>query len=142
MKTPIVKGKEGRKTMNLTQVFMEGNASWDLGGFLENATTNVQSILGLVISLIGVIMIGVGVFKIAKALISHGKEQTSWVVNIALLIVGGALMIGGWSFVSDIAKGGKDTIMDLGEGDNKGGDAVLPEDYNKSNTILNFVEFD
>lgn len=46
---------------------------------------------------IGVVMIIVGIWKIAQGLISHGKTQVSWVVNIALILVG-ILFCAGSSF--------------------------------------------
>lgn len=90
--------------------------NWDLGSFLENATTRLKDWGGLFIVLIGVVMIVVGVFQIGSGLMSGGKKQVNWFIAIALLIIGGALMVGGWGFVSKIAGGGKKTIEDLGTG--------------------------
>ena len=86
--------------MNLLSMPM----AWDLGSFLQNATS------------IGVVMVVWSVVMIARGLISHGKTQVSWPVAIILLILGGAFMVGGFSFVSNIASGGKQTIEDLGNG--------------------------
>lgn len=89
--------------------------AWDLTNFLSNSTSQLKTWGGMAFTLIGVVMIIVAIVKIAKALISHGKTQTSWPINIALLLVGGALSIGGaWGWVSGIAQGGKQTIDDLG----------------------------
>lgn len=91
--------------------------AWDLGTFLQNATQTLKDWGGYLIILIGVVMIVFAVYLIAKGLMSHGKGgQTSWAVAIILLILGGAFMVGGFTFVSNIASGGKKTIEDLGGG--------------------------
>lgn len=96
--------------MNLLSMPM----AWDLGSFLQNATSTLKTWGGYLIILIGVVMVVWSVVMIARGLISHGKTQTSWPVAIILLILGGAFMVGGFSFVSNIASGGKQTIEDLG----------------------------
>lgn len=53
---------------------------------------NIRSLMiqwgSALIMVIGVVMVLVGIWKIAQALISHGKTQVSWVVNISLILVG------------------------------------------------------
>ena len=94
-----------------------GNSSnWSIANFLTNATSAIQNWGSLVIILIGVVMIIVAVYQIAKGLISHGKTQTNWAVAILLLLIGGVFMAGGFQFVANIAQGGKTTIEDLGAG--------------------------
>lgn len=110
----------------LTRAFMD----WDIGSFLQNATSTLKGWGGLVIMLVGVIMIIVGVVKIASGLISHGKKQVSWVVAILLIIIGGAFLAGGWGFVSKIAEGGLNTINDLGEN----GGTIIP--YSLKNIFI------
>lgn len=104
--------------------------AWDLGTFLQNAANTLKQWGGYLIVLIGVVMIIVGIYQIAKGFISHGKTQTNWFVAIALLILGGALMVGGWSWVAGIASGGKQTIDDLGNGGTGGaggaGGTIIP----------------
>lgn len=100
--------------------------AWDLGTFLQNATSTLKTWGNYLIILIGVVMIIVAVYQIAKGLISHGRGQpTNWFVAILLLIIGGALMVGGFTWVSGIAEGGKQTIDDLGNGSGSGG-IILP----------------
>lgn len=98
--------------MNLLSMPM----AWDLGSFLQNATSTLKEWGGYLIILIGVVMVVWSVVMIARGLISHGKTQVSWPVAIILLILGGAFMVGGFSFVANIAAGGKTTIEDLGNG--------------------------
>jgi RsiW-degrading membrane proteinase PrsW (M82 family) len=92
-------------------------SKWDLGSFLQNATNTIKTWGGYLVTLIGVVMIIVSVYQIAKGLIGHGKQgqPTNWFVVIGLLIVGGALSIGGFVWISNIAQGGKKTIEDLGK---------------------------
>lgn len=100
-----------------------GDSSWSVTNFLNNATSQIQEWLGALIVLIGFVMVGFGVYQIAKGLISHGKQQTNWVIAILLLIMGGALVAGGFSLVMTIAEGGKQTIEDLG---NSNGATIIP----------------
>ena len=109
--------------MNLTGIVANLPGSWDLGSFLQNATNTLKTWGSYVIILIGVVMIIASVYQIAKGLMSQGKGQPpNWAVTIILLILGGAFMVGGFSFVSNIASGGKTTIDQLGNG----GGTILP----------------
>lgn len=89
---------------------------WDIGSFLSNAAKQLKFWGGLAIVIFGIIGVFAGAYMIIKGLVMHGKAQVSWAVAIALLIVGGAFGVGGWSFVSSIASGGGKTISDLGGG--------------------------
>lgn len=97
------------------------NAAWDLGTFLQNAKTTIEKWGGYFIMLLGVIMVVVAVYQAAKGLINPQKAQTNWLIVASLLILGGALTVGGYTWVSGIASGGKTTIDDLG-----GGGVILP----------------
>lgn len=97
------------------------NAAWDLSTFLQNAKTTIEKWGGYFIMLLGVIMVIVAVYQAAKGLISPQKSQTNWLIVVALLIFGGALTAGGYTWVSGIAEGGKTTIDELG-----GGGVILP----------------
>lgn len=90
--------------------------AWDIGTFLQNATKTIKQWGSYLIILIGVVLIIVAVWQIAKGLISHGKGQTNWAVAIIMLVIGGALMAGGFGLVSTIASGGGQTINELGAG--------------------------
>ena len=68
--------------------------AWDLGSFLENATSTLQGWGGSLIILIGVIMVIASVYQIAKGLIQGGRGQTNWAIAILLLLIGGAFMAG------------------------------------------------
>lgn len=98
---------------------------WDLTSFLSNATSQLKVWGGAFIILLGVAMIVVGVYQLAKGLISHGKTQVNWFIVVALIIAGGALAAGGWALVSDIASGGKKTIEDLGNSSGRTSTIIL-----------------
>ena len=105
-------GKEDNHMVNraIATVTMD----WDIGTFLRNATSTIKSWGGLVVILIGVVMVIAAAWKAAHGLMSHGKVQTNWAIVIILLVLGGAFMVGGFTFVANIASGGKKTLEDLG----------------------------
>ncbi|MBD5585202.1 MAG: hypothetical protein HDQ88_08970 [Clostridia bacterium] len=88
--------------------------NWSIGNFLQNSITTLQEWGKWLIILIGVILIVWACVQIARGLISHGKTQISWPVNIIMLIMGGVFMIGGFSFMAGVASGGKQTLTELG----------------------------
>lgn len=88
---------------------------WDLATFLENVSVMLQDLGGLVIMAFGVAMIVVGVVRGAMKLMSEQHAQISWITVGLLVFVGGALMVGGFTLVADIAAGGQETILDMGE---------------------------
>ena len=93
------------------------SSGWDLSNFLSNATSQITSWGQLLVILVGLIMLLVGIIKLAGAFISHGKGQPpNWVIIVALILVGGAFMTAGsWEMITAIAGGGKTTIESLGE---------------------------
>lgn len=70
---------------------------WSVNAVLANVKKRLISWGALLMMIIGVVMIIVGIFKIAQGLISHGKTQVNWVVNILLIIIG-ALFCAGATF--------------------------------------------
>lgn len=106
-------------TIMLTMLTGAGS-NWSVTKFLENLTEQLKKWGGLIMVLLGVVMVIVAVYQIASGLMSHGRKQTNWFVAVALLLLGGALCVGGagdtWNWVTGIAAGGKQTIDDLGQG--------------------------
>lgn len=99
-----------------------GGSTWSISGLLKAFRQSVTGYVQIIIVAIGVVMVGVGVYQIAKNLISHGKGQTNWVVTAALIMVGGMLMLsGGWTVLEDIGTGSKNTLDNMGKGDADGG---------------------
>lgn len=95
--------------------------AWDLGSFLTNATSVGRSWGGLLLILIGVVAVVAAGVLFVKGLFgkaAKGQQATpvSWVAIFLLLIVGGALITGGFNFVANISSGGQATIEALGTG--------------------------
>ena len=89
------------------------NVITNTGGLLKSVGTALMVVIG--------IMIIVGIVKIATGLISHGKTQVNWVVNILLIAVGALFCAGAamFAFLTDTSNnsfGGalSCTITDLG----------------------------
>jgi hypothetical protein len=97
--------------MNLTNLPAAG---WDLVSFLENANEYAGVAGGALLSLFGTIgVVWGGVLAIKKLMATH-HDQTSWIKIVALILIGGALMVSGFSLLANIAAGGRTTIEDLG----------------------------
>ena len=91
-------------------------SGWSINNFLTNLNKNLNLWGGLLIVVVGLVMVIVAVIKIAKGLMSSGRVQTNWVLNIVLFFLGGALAFGGgWGLVQGISQGGSDTLNDLGK---------------------------
>lgn len=98
------------------------SGSWSISGLLKAGRNSIAGYVQVIIVIVGVVMVGVGVYQVAKNLISHGKGQTNWVVTFALIMVGGMLMLsGGWTVLENIGTGSKETLDDLGKGQPDGG---------------------
>lgn len=94
-------------------------AAWDLTSFLENARSQLQLWGGLLLMLLGVVgLVWAGVLGTKKLLADPqtAGQQKSWGTIAVLVLVGGALGTGGWSFMSTVGSGGQQTIEDLGGG--------------------------
>ena len=89
-------------------------ADWTFENLFGNLTNSLKSIGGALMSVLGVIMIIVGAVKIAKGLISHGKDQTNWVVVALLLIVGAAFLFGGITLIVRLGRTGYNSIDQMG----------------------------
>lgn len=71
---------------------------WDINKVLTNTSELLRTVGSLFMVVLGVIMIIVGIFKIAQGMISHGKTQVNWVINILLIVVGALFCAGGAFF--------------------------------------------
>lgn len=92
-------------------------AAWDLLSFFTNAKDYGTLVGGGLISLLGLIVVIVATVFIAKKFFGDGRgNDKSWVIIIIMMLVGGAMLFGGISLVTDIASGGQKTIEELGGG--------------------------
>ena len=98
--------------------FMSGSgSSFSVGNFLNGLNNSLFNWGKVIVVIIGVVMVIVGVFNIAKGLMSGGRAQTNWVLNLVLFFVGGAIAFGGgWGLVQNVSAGGSDTIYEMANG--------------------------
>lgn len=103
--------------MNFWNLAMAGGG-FDVTTFLTKLVTQLQTWGGIIIVLIGVVMIIWSIWKLASGLLSQGRQDVNWFKIAIAFLVGGAFVVAGtggaWTFVQNIAAGGKKTIEDLG----------------------------
>lgn len=93
-----------------TQVFlMDLLMKWELNTVLKNVRSLLVNVGSWLMIIVGVTMIIVGIFKIAQGLMSHGKTQVNWVVNILLIVVG-ALFCAGAAFFKSLTASGEGSV--------------------------------
>lgn len=92
-------------------------SSWTISGFLGALQRSALNYVKIIAMLVGIVMVGVGIYQIAKNLISHGKGQTNWVITFLLIVIGGTLALtSGWSVIGNAVKGGSNTLDNMGKG--------------------------
>ena len=78
---------------------------WNINNVLENVRGRLISWGTILMMVVGVVMIIFGIFKIAQGMISHGKTQVNWVINILLIVVGAMFCAGSFLFRALTASG-------------------------------------
>lgn len=120
--------------MNFLDAVMLNTAlmySGSIGTFIQTMGKNIGSWVKMIVMIIGVIMVGAGIYQTAKNLISHGKGQTNWVVTLALIIIGAILMLtGGWNFIQTFSKSGEKTLKDAATGTDDKTGGLTDSDFN------------
>lgn len=102
---------------NFATPYLMAGSGWSINTFLTTLNTSLNNWGSLFVTCVGVVMVIVAVVKIAKGLMSHGQGQVNWVLNIALLLIGGMLAwSGGWGIIGDMSEGANDTLNELGGG--------------------------
>lgn len=92
-------------------------AAWDLVSFFNNASSYVKVAGGALISLMGLVVVVWAAVLIAKKFFGNSQQQQeSWFKIVLMIIIGGALMTGGITLITGIARGGQTTIEELGGG--------------------------
>lgn len=69
----------------------------DVAQILTNLRNALGTWGGIIIAILGAAALIVAAYMIVSGLISHGKKQTSWLVVIALVVVGGLFVTLGFS---------------------------------------------
>lgn len=102
-------------------------AGADISDILQSLANALSNWGSLIVLILGIAMIIVGVYQLAKALITHGKGQPpNWLVIIGLLVLGGVLTltsfrgVAGWfqgGDVSQILTGSVDETTEAEAGD-------------------------
>ncbi|MDR3360386.1 MAG: hypothetical protein LBO20_07035 [Bifidobacteriaceae bacterium] len=96
-----------------SDIIAADGSGWEIGNFFDNAQESVKTIGGGFLGLLGVAcLIFSGTFLVQK-LVSENSRR-SWFTIIALLLIGGMLMVGGFVILQDIASGAQETIVELG----------------------------
>lgn len=93
-------------------------AAWDVNSFIDNATEFLKTTGGKVLAGIGVLMLLLGGIFTGMKLWSNSQksQERHWGKIVALVIVGGAFMTGGFKLMTTVGGGGETTIRDLGGG--------------------------
>lgn len=92
-------------------------ADWDLLSFFTNAESYGRLIGAGLVTLLGLIILIVAAVFIAKKFLGNGqRDDKSWLIIVVMLLVGGAFLVGGLGFITNIASGGQKTFEDLGTG--------------------------
>ena len=90
---------------------------WSIDSLLNSVQSKIGTWGQILVVIIGLVMVIAGVFKIAKGLMSHGQGQVNWVLNIALILIGGVLAFGsGWAILEQMGTGTETTLNELGQG--------------------------
>lgn len=88
--------------------------AWDAETFLQNGTTLTQSILGLIITLVGLVCVGWGIVLAGKKFLSD-NERKSWLMIAAMILFGAAMFVGGATLLTNIANSANATVEQLGQ---------------------------
>lgn len=94
---------------------LAGSTGWDLRTFLQNSFTTLTDWFGLAMMILGLIAIAISAYQIVTGLWGNSQKQVNYGKYAVLLFVGGALVVpSGFAFIQEIAKGGQQTIKDIG----------------------------
>lgn len=94
---------------------------FDIGDFFQNLNNKVQEWGTYFIMFLGAVLIIWGVVSIVKAFISHGRGQTNWLMTIGMILVGGFMLVSGFTGFQNLANIGNDTILEMGTSGGGGG---------------------
>ena len=86
----------------------------NLQTFFGHAQTWLATVGGAFLMCCGVVLLIVAGFFIVKGLIQHGKGQPmNWILIGVMILIGGALAVGGLSLIQQIGSVGESTLKEL-----------------------------
>lgn len=84
---------------------------------IGNIGNTVESWGKALVAIFGVIMIVVGIMKIAKGLSSGGRSNVSWPICITLVLIGAMMAYAGaWDIMQNLGLGAASTLKTIGSG--------------------------
>lgn len=95
------------------------SAAWDVVSFLNNAGDYAKQVGQPLLILMGIAVLIWGFVKLAMKVMASPQsagQQSSWGMIGVMILVGGAMMIGGFRLAETVGSGGQDTITDMGGG--------------------------
>lgn len=89
---------------------------WSLEDGLTGARSYGSKIGGIIISIIGLIIVIYAAFLIFKAITGQQGSGGTWAKAAVALVVGGALLFGGFTLFSTVTKDMNKTVESFGNG--------------------------
>lgn len=124
--------------MNAFELFtlktMQFTTDTGLVDIIKSAKSNINSVVGAVVGVLGAILVAYGVFRVWKNLTSN--QPGSWVKAIACILIGGFMMAGSYSTITDTASAGNDTINSIAKGQNASSTVLVSQDAHVSNVHI------
>ena len=103
--------------MLMSGIYMTGS----IQGFLSGLFGSVANWGSWIVGIIGGVMVIVGIYQIAKGLMSGGKGQTNWAMAILCLLLGGALAASGaWGMLKNFTGAASATADSIAQGNADG----------------------
>ncbi len=87
---------------NASNTVASGNEVFSTQEFMEQLNDSLGAWGGLLLTFMGIMMVVISVVRVARGLMSYGREQTNWVLIMTLMMVGGALAFGGGAYMTNM----------------------------------------
>ena len=114
--------------MLMSGIYMSGS----IQGFLSGLFGSVANWGSWIVGIIGGVMVIVGIYQIAKGLMSGGKGQTNWAMAILCLLLGGALAASGaWGMLKNFTGAASQTAGKIANGQEDGAKRTNADDFFK-----------
>lgn len=124
--------------MNAFELFtsktMQFTTDAGLTQILDSAKSNINSVVGAVIGVLGAVLLAYGVFQVWKNLTSN--QPGSWVKALACIFIGGFMMAGSYNTIIGASSAGKDTINDIASGKNASSTVLVSQDVHVPNVHI------